>query len=327
MEHMKLTHHSGHEPICGICHKHCRFYDSLREHLNGPLPKAECSEEFSKRGCPLCLTVFDNPAAATIHQATCLMQSASPSVQAGSLSRANKRIQAEKSGPASAVALDCEMVGGGQDGSLDLCARVCLVDEEENVLFQTYVKPQLPVTDYRFDITRIKAEHLVDAMPVKEAAERVKQILYNGETVSRVRLIGGKAKLLVGHGLDHDLQCLMLEYPSNLTRDTSKYPPLRKTGKTSHSLNYLTKRLLGYQIQNGHHDPCEDAIASMRLYKKMRSEVHEQKCGEGTAESNRNNIFSSLRQSDLEKMTPEALLAISRPDYYCWCFDARPQSC
>ena len=70
-------------------------------------------------------------------------------VQDGSLSRDNKHIQAKKSGPTSIVALDCEMFGGGQDGSLDLCARVCLGDEEENVPFQTYMKPQLLVTYYR----------------------------------------------------------------------------------------------------------------------------------------------------------------------------------
>jgi hypothetical protein len=52
--------------------------------------------------------------------------------------------------PASqAVAMDCEMVGGGKDGSVDLCARVCLVDEYESVLLDTYVQPFLPVTDYR----------------------------------------------------------------------------------------------------------------------------------------------------------------------------------
>lgn len=47
------------------------------------------------------------------------------------------------------VALDCEMVGGGSDGSINICARVCLVDEYENVLLNTYVHPLLPVTDYR----------------------------------------------------------------------------------------------------------------------------------------------------------------------------------
>lgn len=49
-----------------------------------------------------------------------------------------------------AVAIDCEMVGGGEDGSLDLCARVCLIDEDENLLFHTYVQPQIPVTNYRY---------------------------------------------------------------------------------------------------------------------------------------------------------------------------------
>ena len=51
-----------------------------------------------------------------------------------------------------AVALDCEMVGGGKDGLINICARVCLVDEHENVLLNTYVQPLLPVTDYRFVI-------------------------------------------------------------------------------------------------------------------------------------------------------------------------------
>jgi len=48
-----------------------------------------------------------------------------------------------------AVSLACKMVGGGSDGSVDLCARVCLTGEDENVIFQTYVKPTAPVTNYR----------------------------------------------------------------------------------------------------------------------------------------------------------------------------------
>lgn len=47
------------------------------------------------------------------------------------------------------VALACKMVGGGSDGSLDICARVCLIDESENIIFHTYVKPPIPVTNYR----------------------------------------------------------------------------------------------------------------------------------------------------------------------------------
>lgn len=47
------------------------------------------------------------------------------------------------------VAMSCKMVGGGSDGSLDLCARVCLIDENENIIFHSYMKPLLPVTNYR----------------------------------------------------------------------------------------------------------------------------------------------------------------------------------
>lgn len=49
-----------------------------------------------------------------------------------------------------AIALDCEMVGGGSDGTLDLCVTVCLVDEDEKLIFHTYVLPQIPVTNYRY---------------------------------------------------------------------------------------------------------------------------------------------------------------------------------
>ena len=54
-----------------------------------------------------------------------------------------------RSGGCRVVALACKMVGAGSDGSLDVCARVCLIDEYENIIFHTYVKPPIPVTNYR----------------------------------------------------------------------------------------------------------------------------------------------------------------------------------
>lgn len=59
------------------------------------------------------------------------------------------------------VALDCEMVGGGSDGSINICARVCLVDEHENVLLNTYVHPLLPVTDYRLVSSPLRWERYI----------------------------------------------------------------------------------------------------------------------------------------------------------------------
>uniref|UniRef100_A0A804N136 C2H2-type domain-containing protein n=1 Tax=Zea mays TaxID=4577 RepID=A0A804N136_MAIZE len=43
VEHMRAARHSGHEPRCDICRKHCRSFEALRDHLGvggSTLPKA-----------------------------------------------------------------------------------------------------------------------------------------------------------------------------------------------------------------------------------------------------------------------------------------------
>lgn len=50
------------------------------------------------------------------------------------------------------VALGCEMVGSGIDGMLALCGRVCLVNEDEQVIFHSYLKPITAIKDYRYNI-------------------------------------------------------------------------------------------------------------------------------------------------------------------------------
>lgn len=99
VEHMRISYHSNHEPICGICHKHCRSFESLREHLigilpfeklllhynsfkrwdcntwwfpmPGPLPKVECERIFKERGCDLCLNIFNSRYALQHHREKC----------------------------------------------------------------------------------------------------------------------------------------------------------------------------------------------------------------------------------------------------------------
>lgn len=70
----------------------------------------------------------------------------------------------------------------------------------------------------RYEITGITEENLLDAMPLNEARERILQILHNGESISRVRLDGGRAKVLVGHNLEKQLYCLKMNYPDHLLR-------------------------------------------------------------------------------------------------------------
>lgn len=72
----------------------------------------------------------------------------------------------------------------------------------------------------RYDITGLMEEHLRGAMPLKDVQDKILQILYNGESIGIARLNGGRARLLVGHDLEHDLDCLRMNYPDHLLRYT-----------------------------------------------------------------------------------------------------------
>ncbi|OAY74519.1 RNA exonuclease 4 [Ananas comosus] len=316
IEHMRVSYHSFHEPKCGVCKKHCKSWESVREHLTGPLPKGQCAKIFSTNGCELCLNIFDSSNALEMHKDSCRM---TPAFTGNDDDR----------GP-EVVAMDCEMVGGGSDGSLDLCAGVCIIDEDENVIFHSYVKPVIPVTNFRYELTGLKEDYLEHAVPLMEIKEKVEEILYNGESLWKARLKGGKARLLVGHDLDHDLYCLKMTYPEHLIRDTAKYRPLMRTNLISHSLKYLTRMHLGYDIQSGAHDPYEDCVAALRLYKRMRSQPHlnggfpgSSSSGGDVETTSKRNPFDPSGWRDLEKMSPDDLLNMSVPDYKCWCLDSR----
>ncbi|XAR61235.1 Exoribonuclease II [Bertholletia excelsa] len=333
--HMRASYHSVHQPKCGVCQKYFKTFESLREHLTGPLAKSNCSSIFANQGCSLCVKIFDGAAGLSKHKEICELPAPAPF---GTLimpcTESHVDISApehgEYSGGPKAIAIDCEMVGGGSDGSLDLCGRVCLVDEDENLIFHTYVRPQIPVTSYRYEVTGITEEHLRDAMPLKEVQARLLHILYNGESIGRVRLDGGRAMLLVGHELEHDLECLRMNYPDHLLRDTAKYCPLMKTNMVSHSLKYLTRTYLGYDIQSGMRNPFVNCVSVMRLYKRMRTQDH---CEEGFRTSIAlqqalapTNGFDSWKSKELESMTPDELFQISNSNYRCWCLDSRTRS-
>ncbi|XP_026440687.1 RNA exonuclease 4-like [Papaver somniferum] len=281
----------------------------------GPLPKVECARVFSARGCNLCLTILNGSNAVDSHRKTCQFSRTnlgSPNDILSQVSNLGINSDGKTRGP-QAFALACKMVGGGSDGSLNLCARVCLIDEDQRIILQAYVKPLIPVTNYRDS----------NAMQLRDVQKIIQDFLCNGEPIWKIGSSKGtgKARILVGH----DLECLGMEYPSNLIRDTAKYPPLMKTSKLSNSLKYLAKDYLGYDIQTGIQDPFEDSVATMRLYKRMRNLNHKVEDVSTTTDAqNRNsNNFASWRQNDLERMTLDQLLAISTSDYHCWCLDSK----
>ncbi|KVI09185.1 Ribonuclease H-like domain-containing protein, partial [Cynara cardunculus var. scolymus] len=151
-----------------------------------------------------------------------------------------------------------------------------------------------PSETLRYETTGIRPEYLRDALPLRQVQRKIQDFLCNGEPIWKIRPRGGKARILVGHGLDHDLKCLELEYP-------------------------VVK--ISYDIQIGIQDPYDDCVATMRLYRRMRFQAHRNENYPLATDPQNKNNFASWRQSELERMSPDELLAISRSDYYCWCLD------
>eukprot|EP00920_Eleutheroschizon_duboscqi_P017786 GHVT01042634.1.p1 GENE.GHVT01042634.1~~GHVT01042634.1.p1 ORF type:complete len:381 (-),score=58.75 GHVT01042634.1:582-1724(-) len=141
-------------------------------------------------------------------------------------------------------------------------ARVSLVNEHHEVLFDEYVRPTRQVTSYRTWISGITKADLEKGISFKAAQLAVLEIVNN--------------KVLVGHALKNDLEVLRISHPLHLARDTSVYRPLREglNPKGSHlptstqppSLRRLVAHWLKEAIQEGTHDSVEDAMAAMRLY-------------------------------------------------------------
>ena len=99
-------------------------------------------------------------------------------------------------------------------------------------------------------------------------AEDLKDAPHIDDVIPQVRNILNDASIIVGHGLDHDMEVLGFRFPEDQVRDTSLYGPfVNRRGRTL-GLKSLVKKHLGYDIQLGEHDPIEDARAALNLYLK-----------------------------------------------------------
>lgn len=76
--------------------------------------------------------------------------------------------------PTTVVALDCEMVGTGPGGRCSELARCSILDYHGNVLYDKYVRPCQPVTNYRTRWSGIRRHHLHNATPFAQAREEVR---------------------------------------------------------------------------------------------------------------------------------------------------------
>lgn len=167
-------------------------------------------------------------------------------------------------------AVDCEMVGVGSEGLDSALARVSIVNWDNEIVLDTYVRVEQEVTDYRTFVSGIRPEDIQSdsAMSLKHVRSLVGNIL--------------KGKILIGHGLENDLKVMGLYHPWCDIRDTATYAPFMRTISKENDEKILCPRKLRdlvweklnkqIQVVGKAHSPVEDAIAAMDLYKSARTE-------------------------------------------------------
>jgi len=167
-------------------------------------------------------------------------------------------------------ALDCEMVGVGPEGLDSALARISIINWDNELVLDTYVRVQEKVTDYRTFVSGIRQEHIESnsATTLEEVRDTVSKIL--------------RGKILIGHGLENDLKAIGIGHPWCDIRDTTTYQPYMQQAPITkdeapvfrpRKLKGLAWAYLGEEIQviGKAHSPIEDAMATMNLYKAVRA--------------------------------------------------------
>nr|XP_012644323.1 apoptosis-enhancing nuclease [Microcebus murinus]XP_012644324.1 apoptosis-enhancing nuclease [Microcebus murinus] len=193
-----------------------------------------------------------------------------PRAGSGSAPGSRRPAPTEVSGPSPSkyVAIDCEMVGTGPRGWVSELARCSVVSYHGDVLYDKYIRPEMPIVDYRTRWSGITRQHMRKAIPFQVAQKEILKLL--------------KGKVVVGHALHNDFQALKYVHPRSQTRDTTYVPNLLNPPglhtRARVSLKDLALQLLHKKIQVGKHghSSVEDATTAMELYRLVEVQWEQQ---------------------------------------------------
>ncbi|EHA97583.1 Apoptosis-enhancing nuclease [Heterocephalus glaber] len=83
------------------------------------------------------------------------------------------------SGPSSSkfVAIDCEMVGMGPRGCVSELACCSVVSYHGDILYDKYIRPEMPIVDYRTRWSGITRQHMHKAIPFQVVQKEILNLL------------------------------------------------------------------------------------------------------------------------------------------------------
>ncbi|PAV82231.1 hypothetical protein WR25_21815 isoform B [Diploscapter pachys] len=111
----------------------------------------------------------------------------------------------ERGPPTSVLALDCEYVGAGNDGTIDILARVSIVNENGKIVYDKHVKPTEPIKDYRTFVSGIRPADLEKGESFAIVQKEVASILQD--------------RIVVGHAIHNDFRVLFIFAINYITFD------------------------------------------------------------------------------------------------------------
>ncbi|GJE87771.1 exonuclease domain-containing protein [Phanerochaete sordida] len=140
---------------------------------------------------------------------------------------------------------------------LPMVARVTLTDYRGFVIYDTYVRPTQPVSDYRTAQTGLTATHLAGAPPFPEVQQRVAMML--------------RDRIFVGYALWEFLSVMGLSHPAIDTRDTALFLPFRRSlryrSNAQVPLVVLVNQFMARNIGLHGDIPTEHARAALDLFR------------------------------------------------------------
>lgn len=148
------------------------------------------------------------------------------------------------------LAIDCEMCKTTKGTEL---TRLTLVDSNEQVLIDEYVRPKNPIVDYCTQYSGITAEIMDSTTNTLEDIQKL--FLQHVPTEA----------ILVGHSIENDLLALKILHHRII--DTTALYPHPKGLPFRSALRFLTSTYLNRAIQTGTDGHCsvEDAVATLQL--------------------------------------------------------------
>ncbi|EJW02887.1 hypothetical protein EDEG_02711 [Edhazardia aedis USNM 41457] len=204
------------------------------------------------------------------------------------------------------LAFDCEMV---ESNDIKLLARISFVDKSGNLLYDKFIEPKLPITDYKTEYSGISEETF---------SEKNKSNIITYEQL--LKDLGNfihKNTILVGHSLCHDLAVLKIKHKRLI--DTSFL--FRTKDNRRLSLKKLASKYLNKSIQSGSHCSIEDARTTLELLTLKVEEYHEYHFGNRLVDLKREILFHETYGDFKAKQTPNGCINIVKCTFEDLCDD------